>query len=249
MKGKLSGLFVIFLMCIVTVSGFCQDKNQITELERKIEKLQTDTNKSLQAINKRLDSIEGRYEENYGQISPPPVGGQSQFTGSRVIKIEDRGSLRKSDIVNYIVGEKNPAISRGYVEKLIDTYIQEAEKEGINPDLAIAQMCYVTNFLKNEMLIVDYNYAGLAPISEEGRIRLNTMTQGVLAHIQHLKGYTSNVSWNQLQEPLVDPRWNMLDDIRGTIKTLDGLSKRWSPYNFMEYENKIIGIIEDLHRF
>jgi len=74
------------------------------------------------------------------------------------------------------------------------------------------------------------------------------MTEGVRAHIQHLKGYSSSIKSSELKEPLVDPRWNILDPFRGKIKTLDELSVKWIPNN-SEYTRKIENIINEMRRF
>jgi hypothetical protein len=165
-----------------------------------------------------------------------------------VILIKGQGLLPQTVIVEYIM-QKNRDISQRNLENLIDTYFREARKEEINHDLAIAQMCRTTNFLRNEKIMETHNYAGFALTSEWGGRFSGGMKQGVVAHIQHLKGYTSNVRGNELKEPLADPRWNMLDGIRGTIHSLDDLSKRWSPNNAMAYENSVKDIINEMHRF
>jgi len=175
------------------------------------------------------------------QRQSPPVD-----AGHGPIKIEGKGSLSKPAIVEYIM-KKNCNISRFFLERLIDIYIREAAKEGINHDLAIAQMCRTTNFLKKENILQTCNYAGFNTTPGwPGRFR--GVEEGVIAHIQHLKGYTSNVSGNELKEPLVDPRWNMLNGFRGTIHTLEGLAKMWSPHNTKAYEDGIKQIIEDMRR-
>ncbi|MDR0496354.1 MAG: glucosaminidase domain-containing protein [Treponema sp.] len=163
--------------------------------------------------------------------------------GSNTIFIEGPGSLsNRGAIVNYILRQGNPAVSRSYLEALIDTYIREAEKERINHDIAIAQMLHTTNFLRNEQRWVSYNYAGFTHTPGwSGRFR--DMTEGVQAHIQHLKGYAS------YEQPrvIVDPRWGALRNFRGTIKTLDAMAMIWMP-NDADYGNTITGIIGDLHR-
>jgi hypothetical protein len=163
------------------------------------------------------------------------------------IKIEGKGSLSQTVMVQYIMQQKC-IISQRNLEALIDTYIKEAGKEGINHDLAIAQMCRTTNFLRSKNIMQTHNYAGLAATPGWGG-RFRSMEQGVIAHIQHLKGYTSNVRRSELKEPLADPRWEMLDRFRGTIHTLDDLSKKWSPYNARVYENRIKTIIDEMRHF
>jgi hypothetical protein len=167
---------------------------------------------------------------------------------SGVIYIDDRqGSLSRRAIFEYI--RRHSGAPSGIIENIVDMYISEAGKEGINHDLAIAQMCRTTNYLSNENIMRTHNYAGFASTSEwPGRFS-GGMRQGVIAHIQHLKGYTSQVSQNDLAQPLADPRWHTLDGLRGTIQTLEDLSKNWAPYNSSGYENEIRNIINEMRRF
>lgn len=157
-----------------------------------------------------------------------------------------QGSLSKSTVINYIKNI-NPAVSDKDIENLIDTYFKEAEKEGINHDLAIAQMIFITKSLTKKGLTDVHNYAGLNVVDKK-TVRFENMTEGVRAHIQHLKGYSSNISSSELNEPLADPRWNILNVFRGKIKTLEELSVRWAPNN-SEYARKIENIINEMRRF
>jgi cell division protein FtsB len=179
------------------------------------------------------------------QPNPPPYND----TRHGSIRIEGRGSLPQAVIVRYIRNE-NRNISQGFLEKLIDTYIREAGKEGINYDLAIAQMLYWTNHLRNNERVNSCNYGGLNRINNVfngtfPRKLGDGMTEGVRAHIQHLKGYTS---LDRPTHEIVDPRWEMLSSFRGTIKTLEELSKRWVQ-NSESYEAGIKSIIERMQRF
>jgi len=179
-----------------------------------------------------------------GNISQVAIGNKYG-----VIYIDGPGSLTKSAVIEYI-RHKNPNVSRRIIENLVDTYFREAGKERINHDLAIAQMCRTTNFLGIERIIMQtHNYAGFTSTPEWPGRFTGGMRQGVIAHIQHLKGYTSNARRSDLMEPLADPRWNMIDSFRGTIHTLEDLSKKWAPYNSRGYENDIKDIVNEMRRF
>jgi len=190
-------------------------------------------------------------QRRQGSTNPAVRDTADQVTaGNRygAIYIDRPGSLTKSAVIEYI-RYKNPSISRRTVENLIDAYFREAGKEGINPDLAIAQMCRTTNFLGIERLMQAHNYAGFTSTPEWPGVFYGGMREGVIAHIQHLKGYTSNVSHTELKEPLADPRWDKLDGLRGTINTLEDLSVKWAPYNSRGYYNDIVDIINEMRRF
>jgi len=172
-----------------------------------------------------------------------------QTSGDSRIKIMGNGNFKSSAIVSYIMSKK-PSMPRQEITVLVNEYISEAKAEGINHDLAIAQMCYATGFLTNRPLMNTHNYAGLNTdlgISvKHGRRHLN-MQEGVWAHIQHLKGYASTECPNR---EIVNRRYALLvrRGIPGTVKTLEGLAAIWSPYN-PRYECEIVKIIRELRLY
>jgi hypothetical protein len=160
-------------------------------------------------------------------------------------EIMGTGSVTKEGVIQYIRSKNsNPALSSRDIGRLIDIYFDEAGFENINRDIAIAQMLQATNFLSNQRT-ANYNYGGLSPTSVwNGRFR--DMTTGVMAHIQHLKGYAST---SRPRGQLVDPRYQVLVDLgyRGSVKTFDQLYRRWSENP--NYRNEIETILNGLYRF
>ncbi|GBU28041.1 hypothetical protein R84B8_01599 [Treponema sp. R8-4-B8] len=112
---------------------------------------------------------------------------QTVKTVSIPLYLTENSSLSHNTITAYIMS-KNPSMSRQDVERLINTYILEAQKESINYEIAIAQMLYATKFLKNRKLLVTHDYMGL----NNGN-KYNNMTEGVRAHIRYLKEMISNL--------------------------------------------------------
>jgi hypothetical protein len=110
---------------------------------------------------------------------------QLVLAGSIPINLRQNSSLSHNTIAAYIMS-KSPLMSRLDVERLINIYIQEAQKKGISYEIAIAQMCYASKFLKNRKLIINYDYAGI----NNGKSFKN-MSEGVHSHIQHLYDITS----------------------------------------------------------
>jgi hypothetical protein len=166
------------------------------------------------------------------------------------VLIMGNGRLSADAIVAYILN-KGSAMNRQQVNALVSLYIREAQTEGINHDIAVAQMCYATRFLNNRQLLDTFNYAGLNTdmgISVRGGSSHIDYTEGVRAHIQHLKGYASR---DPLRYDVVDRRYDLLktSGIRGTIKTLDELFAVWSPYNSQGYGNEIRRIMRELYQF
>jgi len=157
-------------------------------------------------------------------------------------KIEGRGTLTATVVVQFI-WDQNRNYSRSFLEEFIGTYFREAEKLDINPDIAIAQMCYVTNFLRNEKIMYTRNYAGFSTMPAGGRFR--NLEEGIRAHIQHLKGYA-----NEKYRPnsIVDPRWDYISNFRGTVDNLDELAKKWAPNN-RYYAAEIAKIINNMRYY
>ena len=177
------------------------------------------------------------------EVETSAVDGGRGFVEGRGL-VEGRGSLEKAGITAY-VKRQNPSIDDNFLNRLIDTYIAEAAFENINHDIAIAQMLYTTSFLKNGKFASSYNYAGLSPLqSWDGRFA--SMTEGVRAHIQHIKGYASTTINNR---QIVDPRYYLLVNLRylGTVKTFDQLYVRWSA-NPANYKKNIEIILDGLSR-
>jgi hypothetical protein len=167
----------------------------------------------------------------------PPVD-----TATITERIEGWGTLNPAVIIQFIQ-EQNRSYTRNFLEDFIGTYFGEARALGINPDLAIAQMCYVTNFLRNEKAMSTRNYAGFTTMPAGGRFR--NREEGIQAHIQHLKGYADD---RYRPSHIVDPRWNNLDNVRGTVNSLDGLARIWAPNN-RYYAADIANIIDDMRYY
>jgi len=159
--------------------------------------------------------------------------------------VEGKGSLDKTKIMAHIK-KQNPSINNDYLDSLISAYIQEAVFENINHDIAIAQMLYATSFLKGGKFMSSNNFGGLLELPAWNGSFAN-MTDGVRAHIQHIKGYAS-VTMNNRQ--IVDPRYYLLVNLNylGTVKTFDQLCERWvSPSASAEYKKSIQIILDGLY--
>ena len=132
-----------------------------------------------------------------------------------------------------------------FVRTLSLIYIEEAEYEGVNHDIAFAQMCLETGFLKYGGLVNPElnNFCGLGAIGPQqpGLIFPDPRT-GVRAHIQHLKAYATEETLNG---ELVDPRYRFVR--KGSSPTIEGLSGTWAVDK--QYSEKISGILERLYNF
>ena len=149
------------------------------------------------------------------------------------------GALDIDTIVEYIQSNNNKVLTNRQIVTIVNAYIQEAQREQVNHDIAIAQMCYATNFLKYS--VASHNYGGL-----DGA-RFPDMITGVRAHVQHLKGYASR---ELPRGNIVDPRFTGLvsSGIQGTVTTLDRLYTVWAPLNSSRYKNAIDNILTSMYK-
>ena len=139
----------------------------------------------------------------------------------------------------------NAAADKDFVDALSGFYIEETAVEGVNHDVAFAQMCLETGFLRYGGLVTPdmNNFCGLGAIGPEqpGLVFPDPRT-GVRAHIQHLKAYASAEPLNQ---ELVDPRYRYVR--LGSSPTIYGLAGTWAADRL--YSEKIAAILQRLYEF
>ena len=171
-----------------------------------------------------------------GKVSSSiPSGIKSYF-------IMNKGSGSREQIVRFIL-KNNTLADQSYVFRLVNAYLIESKREGVNHDIAVCQMCLETGFLKFSGSVSHYqnNFCGLGatdPWSAGDSFR--NMEEGVRAHIQHLKAYASK---EPIVPPYVDPR---LDHVkRGSAQTIHDLTGRWA--SDPGYGDKIEGLLKQLH--
>ncbi|MCL2210687.1 MAG: glucosaminidase domain-containing protein [Treponema sp.] len=166
-------------------------------------------------------------------------------TKLRSRNVEGSGSLNKNGVVEYIKTQK-PPLSGSEIEKIVQIYFDESAFENINHDIAIAQMLHASNFFKNNQRVSGFNYSGLIELPNwDGTF--SDMTEGVRAHIQHIKGYASKTLNRQ---KIVDPRYYLLVNLKyqGTVKTFDQLYERWTASS-ASYKQNIEKILNGLYQY
>jgi hypothetical protein len=137
----------------------------------------------------------------------------------------------------------NSAADPEFVKQLSALYIEEAALEGIDHDVAFAQMCLETGFLRYGGLVTGdmNNFCGLGAIGpEQPGERFPSPQLGVRAQIQHLKGYATPDSLNQ---DLVDPRYKYVR--YGSAPTIKGLTGTWAADP--SYAEKIVNILRRIY--
>jgi hypothetical protein len=168
------------------------------------------------------------------------------FAGSTPTKIMSEGQLDSDVLVSFLL-KNNPRLNPNMAKNIVDLYISEAEDEGVNYDIAIAQMCYHTNYLSFNKTFVDrnsYNFYGAASLSSNRVAYIFASHQiGIRAHIQHLKGYATCESLNKT---CVDPRYINIGNYHGwgSSPTIDGLSNKWAG---CDYSGKIRTILARMY--
>jgi hypothetical protein len=165
-------------------------------------------------------------------------------------RIMSRGQMSKQAMVNYLLAN-NPSLyyRMACVYELVGLYIREANYEGVNYEIAFAQMAYHTRYLSYQGTFVKEGLNNFAGITAPGcpyslPYRFPSREIGVRAHIQHLKGYATAEC---LRNYIVDPRYEFLVKKRylGISPTICGLSNRWAG---CDYSDKIRWELHRLYR-
>ena len=152
------------------------------------------------------------------------------------------GRLTAPELAHFFL-ENNPDEEYNHIENFAQIYIEEATAEGINSDVAFAQMCLETGFLRFGGLVQPewHNYCGLGAMDAEhpGEI-FETELLGVRAHIQHLHAYATTAEV-QLNNELIDPRYSWPHKTR-FAEDIWGLAGTWATDS--EYGTKLDSILQ-----
>jgi hypothetical protein len=202
------------LLVFVTATGFCQSgftPGQISKIEEIVRN----------AIRDELkDPYRPQPIPNPGLNTNMSPNAKS-IAPSRNELLMEPGISSQGDIVA-LIASKNCVTPPWYIVEVVKTYFCEAAFEGINHDIAIAQMLYATDYLKNVQRTAVHNYSGMLNVS------FCDMTIGIRAHIQHLKFYAVGSLVDNRRN--VDPRYPILkaNGYLGRVRTLEDLCRRWS---------------------
>ncbi|MDR1787664.1 MAG: glucosaminidase domain-containing protein [Treponema sp.] len=158
--------------------------------------------------------------------------------------IMSRGSIKAPKLASFLRAY-NPLVNASFADELSQIYIEEAEMEGVNWDIAFAQMCLETGFLRYGNLVTKEmnNFCGLGALgpNHRGEAFPDTRT-GVRAHIQHLKAYASP---DPLNLSLVDPRRRFVK--LGTGPSIETMASFWAADK--DYGKKIRGLLTKMYIF
>ncbi len=152
--------------------------------------------------------------ENYRQVT---IFGEAQATKAQAV------ALIKNN-------NPSPKLSCS-VEDLVNFYWEEAEREGVRPDLALAQSVLETGSYAygGDVHPSQNNFCGLGTTGGGVKgAKFSTPKLGVRAHIQHLLAYTQQ---KRPTTPIIDPRYELAHNIRlerGVVDTWYGLNGTWA---------------------
>lgn len=148
------------------------------------------------------------------------------------------GNASEKDLNNFL--STNNAEALNQFPNIAKIYIEEAEKEDVNYDVAFCQMCLTTNFLRfdDKLKPEQNNFGGIGTANNDpAGASFPDIRTGVKAHIQHLKAYATTAPIEH--PPIVSPRFQFVT--RGIAPSAYDLSRRWSPDP--EYGNKIMALV------
>jgi hypothetical protein len=152
------------------------------------------------------------------------------------------GRLDAEKLADFLL-KMNNDVDPEFVKNLSRFYVEEARLEGIDHDVAFAQMCLETGFLRYGGLVTAdmNNFCGLGSTGpgHPGE-RFPSPQLGVRAQIQHLKGYATT---DPLNLELVDPRYRYVR--YGSAPTIEGLAGTWAVDRL--YAGKIADILRRLY--
>jgi len=131
------------------------------------------------------------------------------------------------------------------VLRVAPVYIDEAQAEGVNHDVAFAQMVLETGWLQFKGVVTPQmnNFCGLGALSAANNgLSFPDERTGIRAHIQHLKAYAST---DFLTGELVDPRYDYVVP-KGKAPTIDALAGTWA--QDPQYATKIKSLLQRMYR-
>lgn len=133
----------------------------------------------------------------------------------------------------------NPSVDLATALNYSLMYDEEAQLEGVNPDLAFAQMLLETSFLRfgGQVKAGQNNFAGLGAIDggERGLI-FSSPRLGIRAQVQHLKYYATSLP---LVGAPINPRLGYVK--RASAPTAWLLSQAWA--SDPQYGNKLMALM------
>ena len=215
--------------------------------EKKLPELKT-SSKNKKELPKVEAPVENEKELPKPKIAPVKkeyFRGMELPANYKSIPILGSSVATKGQAVNLIKANGNNIKLDCSIEEIVNLYWVEAEREGVRPDIALAQALVETGYFGYGGTVQpkQNNFCGLGTTGKKVKgAKFKTPEIGVRAHIQHLLAYstTKKPSIN-----IVDPRYDLAHAIRkerGLIDKWSGLQGTWAMGS--EYCEKIMVIYQ-----
>jgi hypothetical protein len=165
----------------------------------------------------------------------------SRLCSGQFDKIAGQGNTSEVQLLMFLKANNEAALTR-YPE-IAKLYREEGSIEGINYDIAFAQMCLETDFLRFSGTVrpEQNNFGGLGSAGGDSQgASFPSARIGVRAQIQHLKAYANA---EPLVQAVVDPRFNFV--ARGVAPLVSLLSGRWAADP--QYGDKLLAVLKRLY--
>ena len=176
------------------------------------------------------------------------VGGTNVISNSTSMR--GISSATKDQMLNMFKNHNQNKIDKA--TRIVDMYINWGNKFNIRADIAWAQMCHETNFLKYDGIVPESanNFCGLGATGAPGVYNTFTTEElGIIAHYAHLAWYVYPNHVNSYCSMDYDPRhftWGVSPphNYNGD-NTLNSLNGRWAPSP--DYTYKIILFANEIY--
>ncbi len=156
-------------------------------------------------------------------------------------RIMDHGKTTELQLMMFLKGTNELAIRE--FPDIAKLYREESAIEGVDYDIAFAQMCFETNFLRFGGVVQasQNNFAGLGtPGGGPEGASFGSARLGVRAHVQLLKAYASI---EPLVQESINPRFRFVT--RGIAPLVGQLSGRWQ--SATDYGDKVLAIVRRIY--
>lgn len=163
------------------------------------------------------------------------------FCPGQIDRIMGQGSTSEVQLMMFLKSNNENALTQ--FPELAKLYREEATIEGVNYDVAFAQACVETNFLRfgSELKPSQNNFGGLGDIAGTAdAATFPSARLGVRAHVQLLKAYAS---LEPLVQEVVTPRFGFVT--RGIAPLVGQLSGRWAAD--LQYGDRILAVVRRLY--
>lgn len=191
---------------------------------------------NLGKVGWKLEGI-GWYAVRAGVSSTTDIMGKPQSSVAKMV------ALYRS------TGKRYPseALAKGGapdIESFCSIVYNQAVSEGVRPEVVFSQAMVETGWLQfgGDVNPSQFNFAGIGATGNGNPgLSFSSVKEGILAQVQHLKGYAST---DRLNNPCVDPRFKYLADKRGSAPYVENLGGTWAAD--VTYGYTIVGIMGKL---